>query len=119
MVALQKPTVPGSEPLCGGDLGKALAPIGFPDTTVGNRAPGTLSAIGVPKTSAGDASVDLDLQGGGMTGYLTKDRWGDYGFVTADQQQFKIPREEPCDPRSDPQACNHSGFVWSRSTHTT
>jgi hypothetical protein len=68
-VSLQKPTTPGSEPLQGPDPGKALAPIGFPDITVGNRAPGTLSAVGVRKTSAGDASVDLDPQGGAITGY--------------------------------------------------
>ena len=115
IVSLQRPARPGNEPLHGPDLGKALAWIGFPDITVGNRAPGTLSAIGVPKTTAdqktaGNASVDLNSQGGGMKGYLTQDRWGNYGFVTSEQPTFTTPREKPCDPQPDPQACNHSGF---------
>jgi hypothetical protein len=107
IAVLQKPALPGTEPLKGESLVQALAPIGFPKLIAKvPSAPfsaGSLSAIGVPQTNPGDADTHVDARGGAMTGYLTPDQWGNYGFVSPTLIPFSFPKQA-LDPSSPPTA---------------
>lgn len=108
---LQRPVGRRINPLVGESLVQALAPIGFPKLIAVPRSGGSVSAIGVPGTSPGDANVNVDEKNGGeMQGYLTPDQHLEYGFVSAKRIPFTYPKlPEGCPP--DTSGCNNVGFL--------
>jgi hypothetical protein len=115
IAVLQRPVVQGINPLRGEGLAQALAPIGFPKLTVVPQSGGSVSAIGVPGTSPGDANVNVNVDnqagqdGGDMRGYLTPDQHLEYGFVSSEQVPFAFPKlPQGCAP--DTHGCEDVGF---------
>lgn len=111
IAVLQRPVVQGINPLRGEGLAQALAPIGFPKLTA-PQADGSVSAIGVPGTSPGDANVNVNADGqdgGDMRGYLTPDQYLEYGFIASGQVPFSFPTlPQGCAP--DSHGCEDVGF---------
>jgi hypothetical protein len=106
LVAMPKPAA-GAQPLSGGTgLLAALGPIGVAN---GDPGSGSVSAIGVPGLSAGDANISLDPHGGGMDGYLTPDQNLEYGFISPERQAFDFTQRQPGCPAVDP-GVNDVGF---------
>ena len=60
IAVLQRPVGQGINPLRGEGLAQALAPMGFPKLAAVPRSGGSVSAIGVPGTSPGDANVNVN-----------------------------------------------------------
>jgi hypothetical protein len=87
LVAMPQPAA-GAQPLAGRtSLLAALAPIGVAN---GDAGSGSVSAIGVPGLSAGNANVSVDPHGDGMDGYLTPDQSLEYSFISPERQAFNF-----------------------------
>jgi hypothetical protein len=87
------------QPDVGGEvlnLESATKLIGAPAGQLPNR-PGSISMIGVPGMKPGEAKVNL-IKGGNplasMKGYLTPDRWGNYGFASSTRVPFNFGPKE-------------------------
>jgi hypothetical protein len=106
LVAMPQPAA-GARPLAGSTgLLAALAPIGVAN---GDAGSGSVSAIGVPGLSAGDANVSVDPHGDGMDGYLTPDQNLEYSFISPERQAFNFTQRQPGCPDVDP-GVNDVGF---------
>jgi hypothetical protein len=106
LVAMPQPAA-GAQPLAGRtSLLAALAPIGVANGDVGS---GSVSAIGVPGLSAGNANVSVDPHGDGMDGYLTPDQNLEYSFISPERQAFNFTERQPGCPDVDP-GVNDVGF---------
>ena len=112
IAVLQRPVGQGMNPLRGEGLAQALAPMGFPKLAAVPRSGGSVSAIGVPGTSPGDANVNINpdgQDGGDMRGYLTPDQYLEYGFIASGQVPFSFPElPQGCAP--DSHGCEDVGF---------
>jgi hypothetical protein len=104
----------GPNPLthgCGTCFSQVLAPIGFPlGFFVADG--GLFSVIGVPGMKPADATINYrDTQGrqpsdaGEITGYLTPDRYLNYGFVSPQTIPFGYPKVVTCTSDDQKQGC--------------
>jgi hypothetical protein len=106
LVAMPQPAA-GAQPVAGRTgLLAALAPIGVAN---GDPGSGSVSAIGVPGLSAGNANVSVDPHGDGMDGYLTPDQNLEYSFISPERQAFNFTERQPGCPDVDP-GVNDVGF---------
>jgi hypothetical protein len=98
VILVQQPSgYPGSDI---GSLNNVVGRIGVPDYgDAWPTGPGTVSAIGVPGMARGDADVNILPNGlqGRMTGYLTHDQHGNFGFVSSAHEEFSFT-PKPSDP---------------------
>ena len=88
---------------CGTCFSRVLAHIGFPTPNFFVAEGGLFSVIGVPNMRSGDATVNYrDTQGqqsavaGEITGYLSLDRYLNYGFVSSRLIPFDYPKVVTC-----------------------
>lgn len=79
-----------------------LPSIGFPEssenTIVGELAdayPGDLAVVGIPGIKAGDATLSTAPQAAGLTGYLTPDPDGHWGYVSSSRPSFDLRLPTP------------------------
>jgi hypothetical protein len=111
---------PAGGPNGPGDLDAALKQIGWPSLGDLRKAPGTVSAIGVPGWARGDADVKLvdsaarlDPQRGRMVGYLSPDQNEEYGFVPSRRVPFGYSTARDL-PEDTPPQCSYevcAGFL--------